>query len=259
MHNTIVITGCSSGIGLTLAQALNQEGYRVIATCRRPSDLDQLKQLSVIGLLLDLDDPDSVEHAAQQILLQCETGLLGLINNAGYGQYGPLTQISRQQLENQFSSNFFGLHQLTLRLLPALKRHNEGRIINLSSVLGIVAAPGRGAYSASKFALEAWSDTLRLELWGQGIFVSLIEPGPIASQFSQNVQQTNTLQPVKNPAIAAKFTLPPDAIVPKVMHALTSRSPRRRYPVTRVAQVISLAKRLLPTWVMDRILKQSAN
>ncbi|CCP06445.1 putative oxidoreductase [Erwinia amylovora MR1] len=252
-----MITGCSSGIGLVAANDLLRRGYHVIATCRKPQDVERMNQLGFSGVLLDLDNAASVAHAADEIIALCEGCLFGLFNNGGFGLYGPLQSISRQQLEQQFATNLFGSHQLTILLLPALLASGNGRIINTSSVMGLISTPKRGAYAASKFALEAWSDALRMELHGSGVRVSLIEPGPISTRFSNNVQQSQQDKPVKNPGIAARFTLPPEAILPRLHHALESRHPRLRYPVTMVTYGISLLRRLLPGWIMDRILRQN--
>lgn len=252
-----MITGCSSGIGLVAANDLLRRGYHVIAACRKPQDVERMNQLGFSGVLLDLDDAASVAHAADEIIALCEGCLFGLFNNGGFGLYGPLQSISRQQLEQQFATNLFGSHQLTILLLPALLASGSGRIINTSSVMGLISTPKRGAYAASKFALEAWSDALRMELHGSGVRVSLIEPGPISTRFSNNVQQSQQDKPVKNPGIAARFTLPPEAILPRLHHALESRHPRLRYPVTMVTYGISLLRRLLPGWIMDRILRQN--
>ncbi|ATZ10935.1 SDR family oxidoreductase [Erwinia amylovora] len=257
MQKSIVITGCSSGIGLVAANDLLRRGYHVIAACRKPQDVERMNQLGFSGVLLDLDDAASVAHAADEIIALCEGCLFGLFNNGGFGLYGPLQSISRQQLEQQFATNLFGSHQLTILLLPALLASGNGRIINTSSVMGLISTPKRGAYAASKFALEAWSDALRMELHGSGVRVSLIEPGPISTRFSNNVQQSQQDKPVKNPGIAARFTLPPEAILPRLHHALESRHPRLRYPVTMVTYGISLLRRLLPGWIMDRILRQN--
>ncbi|WP_168386218.1 SDR family oxidoreductase [Erwinia amylovora] len=257
MQKSIVITGCSSGIGLVAANDLLRRGYHVIATCRKPQDVERMNQLGFSGVLLDLDNAASVAHAADEIIALCEGCLFGLFNNGGFGLYGPLQSISRQQLEQQFATNLFGSHQLTILLLPALLASGNGRIINTSSVMGLISTPKRGAYAASKFALEAWSDALRMELHGSGVRVSLIEPGPISTRFSNNVQQSQQDKPVKNPGIAARFTLPPEAILPRLHHALESRHPRLRYPVTMVTYGISLLRRLLPGWIMDRILRQN--
>lgn len=250
----IFITGCSSGIGLIAAVALRNRGYRVIASCRKECDKQRLEQQGFETVLLDLDDENSVQKAADQVLALTDGKLYALFNNAGFGVYGRLTTVSRAQLEAQFATNFFGVHQLTQLLLPAIMANGEGRIIQTSSVVGIIATPGRGAYSSSKYALEAWSDTLRLEL-PDNIKVCLIEPGPLKTQFSANTEQTETQHIVKNPPIAKRFTLPPEAILPKLFHALESQSPKVRYRVTKVTQLAALAKRLLPDKLMDRILK----
>ncbi|WP_058911606.1 SDR family oxidoreductase [Entomohabitans teleogrylli] len=255
MQKNILITGCSSGIGLACAAELQGLGYRVLAACRKPQDVERMNALGHTGVLLDLDDPTSVEAAARQVIELTSNRLYGLFNNAGYGVYGALTTISREQMEQQFASNFFGAHQLTMLLLPAMLPHREGRIVMTSSVMGLIATPGRGAYAASKYALEAWSDTLRMELHGSGIHVSLIEPGPIRTHFTSNVSQTQADQPVENPGIAARFTLGPEAVVAKVTAAFSSPRPRLRYPVTLVTVVVRWLKRLLPERVMDKILR----
>ncbi len=255
MQKNIVITGCSSGIGLVAASDLLQRGYRVIATCRKPADVTRMDSLGFSGVMLDLDDAGSVTRAASEILALCQGQLHGLFNNGGFGVYGPLQAVSRQQLEQQFATNFFGTHQLTMLLLPALIAC-RGRIINTSSVLGLISTPGRGAYAASKYALEAWSDALRMELHASGVRVSLIEPGPINTPFTRNVSQALQDQPVKNPGIAARFALPPQAILPKLHHALESRCPRLRYPVTLVTHAITLLRRLLPGRAMDCFLRR---
>lgn len=259
MQKNILITGSSGGIGAAAASDLLRRGYRVIAACRKPEDVVLMNEAGYDGILLDLDDAASVEAAAQQITELCQGRLYALFNNAGFGVYGELSSLSRQQMEKQFSANFFAVHQLTMLLLPALKAGGDARIINTSSVMGLISTPGRGAYAASKYALEAWSDALRMELKEEGIHVSLIEPGPISTGFSRNVVQGEADKPVSNPGIAARFTLPPEAILPKLRHALESRWPRQRYPVTVVAHVMSLARRLLPGIVLDRILSSHSS
>ncbi len=213
-----------------------------------------MNTLGFTGIELDLDSPQSVEAAAQEVILLTNNRLYGIFNNGGYGVYGPLSTISRAQMEQQFSTNFFGAHQLTMLLLPAMLPHGEGRIVNTSSVMGLISTPGRGAYAASKYALEAWSDALRMELRYSGVKVSLIEPGPIRTRFTENVNQTQTDKPVENPGIAARFTLGPEAVVAKVRHAFESPNPRIRYPVTLVTHAVGILKRLLPTRMMDKIL-----
>lgn len=255
MQKTVLITGCSSGIGLESALELKRQGFRVLAACRKPEDVARMAELGLVGIVLDLDSPDSVDRAADDIIALTGNRLFGIFNNAGYGLYGPLSTLSRAQVEQQFSTNFFGTHQLTMRLLPAMEPHGEGRIVMTSSVMGLISTPGRGAYAASKYALEAWSDALRMELRYSGIKVSLIEPGPIRTRFTENVNQSQADKPVKNPGIAARFTLGPEAVVDKVRHAFTSDKPKMRYPVTLVTHAVMLLKRLLPGRMMDKILQ----
>ncbi|KGT94928.1 oxidoreductase [Erwinia typographi] len=254
-QKNIVITGSSSGIGLAAAHDLLRRGYGVFAACRKPEDVQRMNQLGFTGIELDLNDRDSVSRAAAEILELSDNQLFALFNNGGYGVYGQLDSISREQMEQQFATNVFGTHQLTLLLLPALRASGDARIVNTSSVLGLISTPGRGVYAASKYALEAWSDALRMELHDSGVRVSLIEPGPIRTRFTDNVTQAQQDKPVKNPGIAGRFTLPPEAILPKLRHALESKHPRLRYPVTIVAHAMSALRRLLPGWMLDRILR----
>jgi len=255
MQKAVLITGCSSGIGLVAAQDLRARGYRILAACRKTQDIDTLQQMGFETVQLDLDDKQSVERAAAEVIALTGNRLYGLFNNAGYGVYGPLNTISREQFEQQFSTNLFGTHQLTQLLLPAMLPHGEGRIVMTSSVMGLISTPGRGAYAASKYALEAWSDALRMELRHSGIKVSLIEPGQIRTRFTDNVNQTQADKPVENPGIAARFTLGPEAVVAKVRHAFESKNPKMRYPVTLVTHAVGLLKRLLPGRMMDKILQ----
>lgn len=226
MQKSVLITGCSSGIGLESALELKRQGFHVLAGCRKPDDVERMNNMGFTGVLIDLDSPESVDRAADEVIALTDNCLYGIFNNAGFGMYGPLSTISRAQMEQQFSANFFGAHQLTMRLLPAMLPHGEGRIVMTSSVMGLISTPGRGAYAASKYALEAWSDALRMELRHSGIKVSLIEPGPIRTRFTDNVNQTQSDKPVENPGIAARFTLGPEAVVDKVRHAFISEKPK---------------------------------
>lgn len=255
MQKTVLITGCSSGIGLESALELKRQGFRVLAACRKPEDVSRMAGMGLTGILLDVDSPQSVDRAAQEVIELTQNRLYGIFNNAGYGVYGMLNTISREQLEQQFSTNFFGVHQLTQRLLPAMLPHGEGRIVMTSSVMGLISTPGRGAYAASKYALEAWSDALRMELRHSGIKVCLIEPGPIRTRFSDNVNQTQIDKPVENPGIASRFTLDASAVVEKVRHAFLSDKPKMRYPVTLVTHAVMVLKRLLPGRLLDKILQ----
>ncbi|NYY79353.1 hypothetical protein DMI66_22035 [Escherichia coli] len=171
------MTGCSSGIGTESALELKRRGFHVLAGCRKPDDVERMNSMGFTGVLIDLDSPESVDRAADEVIALTDNCLYGIFNNAGFGMYGPFhhqpcadgTAVFRQ---------LFGAHQLTMRLLPAMLPHGEGRIVMTSSVMGLISTPGRGAYAASKYALEAWSDALRMELRHSGIKVSLIETVP---------------------------------------------------------------------------------
>ncbi|PHM27855.1 SDR family oxidoreductase [Xenorhabdus budapestensis] len=253
MQKAVLITGCSSGIGLAAAKTLHQRGYRVLAACRKSADLAHMRELGLEPIELDLDDKESVKRAAEQVIELTNGRLFGLFNNGGFGVYGSLESISREQMEKQFSTNFFGTHQLTCLLLPAIRANGEGRIIQTSSVLGLISTPCRGAYSASKYALEAWSDALRMELFRTGIKVSLIEPGPINTRFTENVAQAESDHPVENPELARRLTLAPEDVVTKLIHALESSNPKLRYPVTLLSHAITVLRRLLPARLIDKI------
>ncbi|WP_338883190.1 SDR family oxidoreductase [Xenorhabdus sp. TH1] len=255
MQKAIFITGCSSGIGLVAAKTLHQRGYRVLAACRKLSDLAHMRELGFDPIELDLDDKESVERAARKVIELTNGRLFGLFNNGGFGVYGPLESISREQMEKQFSTNFFGTHQLTCLLLPAIRSYGAGRIVQTSSVMGLISTPGRGAYAASKYALEAWSDALRGELAKTDIKVSLIEPGPIHTRFTKNVNQTQQDHPVENPGLARRFTLMPEDVVSKLIHALESPNPKLRYSVTLLTHTVKVMRRLLPERWIDRILR----
>lgn len=267
----ILVTGCSSGIGRTLAFGLKARGYRICATARKPGDVAALRRAGLEALALDLDASGSIRAAVDEVLARTEGRLYGLVNNAAYGQPGAVEDLSREALRAQFETNLFGTHELTVRLLPAFRERGEGRIVQISSLLGIVCLAYRGAYNASKFALEALSDTLRLELRGTGIHVSLIEPGPIATRFRKNAEAAyrRHIDPSRSAhresyahlerRLAGRsgplpFTLPPDAVLPAVAHALEARRPRARYPVTVPTRFFALARRLLPTGALDRLL-----
>lgn len=273
---SILITGCSSGIGRHAALVLHHRGYQVIATARRASDVDALRGHGLTALNLDLDDPDAVQQGVEQTLELTGGRLDALFNNAGFGQYGAVEDLSRNTLRAQFETNLFGPHQLTAAVLPTMRRQGHGRIVQNSSVLGLVALPYRGAYNASKFALEALTDTLRLELHGSGIFVALIEPGPISSRFGINAEAAllRAVDAVGRPgphaavyaqlparlrgeqdSSAGRFRLGPQAVVDKLLHALESRRPKTRYYVTTPTYAMALAKRMLPAGVLDRLVK----
>ena len=272
-EKSILITGCSSGIGLCVARGLKSRGYRVFATARKADDVHRLETDGFESVQLDLADSDSIAKALDEILARTGGTLDALFNNGAYGQPGAVEDLSRDVLRAQFETNLFGWHELTNRVLPVMRRQGHGRIVQNSSVLGFVALRYRGAYNASKFALEGLSDTLRLELVGTDIHVSLVEPGPVTSCFRENAFRAyrENIDPdssvhrdrylamearlqTKGPVVP--FTLPPEAVLKKVIHALESRRPRARYYVTFPTYLFGTLKRLLSTRLLDRMLNK---
>jgi len=272
MHDrTILITGCSSGIGLCCAHGLGAHGWRVFATARKPADVERLAAEGLESLPLDLADPASLNAAVDEILARSGGRLDALFNNGAYGQPGAVEDLTREALREQFETNVLGWHELTRRVLPVMRRQGHGRIVYNSSVLGFVALRYRGAYTASKYAIEGLADTLRLELRGTGIHVSLVEPGPIESRFRANAflayrRNIDAAHSVHREAYlhmehrlgkqgpAVPFTLPPEAVLKKLVHAIESPRPRPRYYVTFPTYLFGLLKRLLPTRLLDRLL-----
>lgn len=270
-QKVVLVTGCSTGIGACVAGGLRERGYRVLATARNEADLKRLSDTGLESIQLDLTDSASIREAADEALERSDGGIYGLFNNAGFGQPGAVEDISRRALREQFETNVFGTHELTCRIIPAMRARSKGRIIQNSSILGLVAMPFRGAYNASKFALEGLSDTLRQELRGSGIQVSIIEPGPVLSHFRANalaafhrhVDSRNSTHRETYAALQARlekkgptaaFTLPPEAVLKKVIHALEARRPRARYPVTVPAHAFSWLRRILPVRWLDGLL-----
>ena len=267
---SILVTGCSSGIGLAIATGLHQRGYQVFASVRKKQDVEKIQQLGLKCLLLDLADTDSIRQAVKLLMQQTDNQLYTLINNGAYGQPGAVEDLQTDVLRRQFETNLFGTHELTRLLIPALRKQQHSHIIQLSSILGFICLPYRGAYNASKYALEALTDTMRLELAGSGIHISLIEPGPVTSRFRENAYSAFTAAINPENSIHKEayqkeikrmqsdkpipFTLPADAVLEKVIHALESGRPRIRYPVTKPAHVFSFLKRILPDKWMNAIL-----
>jgi len=267
----ILITGCSSGIGLSAATILHQRGYRVIASVRKPQDAKALTQLGIHPVLLDLNSSDSIHKAFAEVLTHFDGQLDALFNNAAYGQPGAVEDLRREVLEQQFATNVFGTQELTNLAIAQMRQQNHGRIIYNSSVLGLVAMSYRGAYNASKYAIEGLADTLRLELHDSPIHISLIEPGPILSQFranafskyQQNIDKNNSHhsqayhameQRLSTQGAAVPFTLPADAVVKKLIHALESTRPNIRYYVTFPTYLFATLKRILPHRLLDWVL-----
>ena len=272
---TILITGCSSGIGWHCAIGMKARGWRVLATARTDADLVRLEAEGLEALRLDYADREQVVACAEDVAKRCGGKLDALFNNGAYGQPGAVEDLTREVLEAQFAANFFGWHQLTRACLPLMRSHGAGRIVHCSSVLGLVALKWRGAYNASKFAIEALADTQRLELRGSNIFVSLIEPGPITSKFvetslkhfDKNIDETNSnYKPAYERQRArlgrggsGRYKLGPEAVLEKLVHAVEAERPRARYFVTKPTIYMAIARRILPQRALDYLLNKASD
>jgi NAD(P)-dependent dehydrogenase (short-subunit alcohol dehydrogenase family) len=269
---SILITGCSSGIGADAARTLRDRGWRVLATCRAAEDCAPLREEGFESFPLDLASEGSIAAAVAET-----ENLLGgmpdaLFNNGAFAIPGAVEDLPRAALREIFEVNLFGQLDLTNRMLPGMRARGTGRIVMNSSVLGIVAAPWRGAYVATKFALEGITDTLRLELSGSGIRVILIEPGPIATPFrAKSIPRFERHIDWRHSAHAAayearllrrlyatdpgrdRFELPPSAVTAKLLTALEAPRPAARYTVTTPTRVAAILRRILPTSLLDRV------
>jgi short-subunit dehydrogenase len=270
---TILITGCSTGIGHTTAVELKKRGHNVIATARKPEDVSRLQQEGFTAIPLDLADSNSIQQAVGLAVKLTDGKIDALFNNGAFGQPGAVEDLSRDVLRFQFETNLFGTHELTNLIIPLMRKQGHGRIIYNSSVLGLVAMTYRGAYNASKFALEGLADTLRLELYGTNIHISLIEPGPILSDFrknsfalyKKNIDSTHSHHKeiyqamearLQKEGAAVPFTLPAQAVSEKVIHALEARQPKMRYYVTFPTYLFAFLKRILPMSWLDALLRK---
>ncbi|MDO6513263.1 SDR family oxidoreductase [Neptuniibacter sp. 2_MG-2023] len=275
---TILITGCSSGIGYYCAKALQADGYQVFATARQQADVDRLLREGFKSIKLDLQDSESISYALDWVLQQTNQ-LDALFNNGAYGQPGAVEDLSRNTLRQQFETNLFGTHELTCKVVKQMRKQGHGRIIQNSSVLGLITMKYRGAYNASKFALEGLTDTLRQELSDTNIKVSLIEPGPIESSFRKNahIAFTNNidvetsahkdiytavqrrLAKEKSAQKKDAFTLGPNAVYLALKHALESNRPKPRYYVTFPTKLFAILRRVLSTRGLDWVLNKISN
>ncbi|MCK5595508.1 SDR family NAD(P)-dependent oxidoreductase, partial [bacterium] len=265
---SVLITGCSSGLGLYTAESLQKNGWNVFATARKEQDIENLKSKGIDTYYLDVTDSDSIEKLVKYVSKKTDGKLYALINNAGCGYSGALEDVTRDAMRNQFEINVFGVHELTNQIIPIFRKNKTGRIINISSAVGKFSMPFMGAYSASKFALEALSDALRLELRNTGIKISIIEPGPIKSDFSKNALSIfqNQVHPPDNSRYKdiyekmgkyrqtkeTKKNIPePDVFYKKVKRALESKRPKIRYLVTKEAYLAAYLKRFFPDKLLD--------
>lgn len=271
MARSVLVSGASSGIGAHCARRLREDGWRVFAGARRDEDLARLESMGAEAVRLDLDDSESVAAAADFALRKTDGRLDALFNNAGFGQPGAVEDLPRAALREQFETNVFGAVELANHILPAMRARGQGRIAQNSSVLGFVAMPLRGAYCASKFALEALTDAMRIENERRGIHFVLIEPGPIESGFREAARArfARHFPPARIAASGHRaayekmlasgdaprpFTLPPEAVYRALARALTARRPRRRYFVTAPTRALWLLRRVAPTAALDWLL-----
>ena len=274
MTRSVLITGCSSGIGRHAALALAGRGWRVLATCRSENDCEGLRAEGLESFALDYASPESVARGAAEALRRTEGALDALYNNGAYAIPGAVEDLPREALGAILETNLLGPHDLARRVIPAMRAKGRGRIVNCSSVLGLVAMPWRGAYNASKFALEGLTDTLRLELRGTGLHVSLIEPGPIATAIREkSIPHFERWIDWRASPLAARYEaelIPrlhaPEVRVPgqrdvaavsrSVIHALEARRPRARYRVTPQTHLAEALRRLAPTSWRDALLSR---
>jgi NAD(P)-dependent dehydrogenase (short-subunit alcohol dehydrogenase family) len=268
-QRSILITGCSSGIGLDAARGLKARGWRVFATCRQEPDCERLRAEGLESFLLDYADEASIAAAVEEVKLRTGGTLDALYNNGAYACPGAVEDLPRGALREIFETNLFGYHDLTRRVIPLMRAQGHGRIVNCSSVLGLVGMTWRGAYVATKFAMEGLTDVLRIEMKGTGIEVILIEPGPIATRIRENaiphfekwvdwqasarsaqyVSLRGRLYGVKTKKDA--FELGPESVTAKLIHALEAKRPRARYYVTTPTYLMGFARRILPTRALD--------
>lgn len=273
-QKSILITGCSSGIGYDAAHGLNRRGWRVFATCRKAQDCARLEAEGLESFVLDLDKQESIDAAVAETLNRTGGKLNAVFNNGAFGTPGLLEDLPTEALRANFETNFFAQHELTRQLIPVFRKQGHGRILMNSSVLGFAALPWRGAYNSTKFAMEGWADTLRLELEGTNIHVILIEPGPITSLIRENSipHYEKWIDPEKSarrddyknklekrlyrPTTDQPdpFELPASAVTSIVIDALTLIRPRPRYRITTPTKVMAVLKRLLPTRLFDKLL-----
>ncbi|MBN2630231.1 MAG: SDR family NAD(P)-dependent oxidoreductase [Rhodobacteraceae bacterium] len=268
MTKSILITGCSSGIGHDAAHGLRARGWRVFASCRKQADCDRLIAEGFESPCLDYADEASVEAALAEVLAATGGTLDALYNNGAFACPGAVEDLPRGALRAIFETNLFGYHDLTRRVIPVMRAQGHGRIINCSSVLGLVPMKWRGAYVATKFAMEGLTDVLRIEMQGSGIEVILIEPGPITSRIRENaiphfekwIDWEHSARAAEYAALRGRlyesqgpdqFELPASAVTRKLIHALESRRPQARYYVTVPTYLMGFARRLLPTRALD--------
>ena len=270
---SILITGCSSGIGLDCARTLHAKGWKVFASCRKQADCDLLEAEGIRAPKLDLAKPGDISQVVKAVLKETGGTLDAVYNNGAYAIPGAVEDLPTDALRAIFETNFFGYHEVNRLVLPVMRAQGHGHIINCSSVLGLVALPFRGAYNSTKFALEGLTDTLRLEMAGTGIHVVLIEPGPITTLIRENARapfekwidwknspRARQYEKLRERLYADyskdAFELPASAVTAKIIKALESDNPRPHYRVTTATHLMAYLKRILPTRAMDKITRR---
>ncbi|HKK97129.1 MAG TPA: SDR family NAD(P)-dependent oxidoreductase [Marivita sp.] len=270
---TILITGCSSGIGLDTARRLKAMGWTVFASCRSDADCAAREAEGFEAPQLDYENADSIARCAESVLAQTGGRLDAVFHNGAYALPGPLEDIPADGMRLQFEANFLGWHDLNRHLLPAMRAQGNGRILFNSSVLGLVGMKYRGAYVATKFALEGYADVLRMEMADTGLHVVLIEPGPIETDFRKNAikqferwvdwkasarraQYEDSLLDQLHKGGSSKVQWPASAVTDVVIKALEAKKPKARYGVTTPTHAMAIARRLLPTRALDWVLSK---
>ncbi|WP_223421353.1 SDR family oxidoreductase [Tateyamaria pelophila] len=275
MQQSILITGCSSGIGYAAAHGLRKRGWRVFASCRQADDCTRLQAEGFDSPLIDYADRASITQGLQHVLAETGGTLDALFNNGAYAIPGAVEDLPTDGLRAIFEANFFGWHDLTRQVLPVMRAQGHGRVVQCSSVLGFVTMPWRGAYNSTKFALEGLTDTLRIEMRGTPIKIILIEPGPVTSRIRANsiphfekwidweasprvaLYRDKLIHRLYDDAGPDTFELPPEAVVKKLVHAIESPNPRPRYFVTTPTYIMATLRRILPTRLLDAVLARA--
>jgi short-subunit dehydrogenase len=265
---SILITGCSTGIGLKTALQMQKNNFEVFATARKIEDVNNLKKLGLNSFLLDVTKPNTIKECLEEVLKQTNGTIDILFNNAGFGQGGAIEDLTTKTLKEQFETNVFGLHEVTIQVLDVMKTQGYGKIINHSSVLGLVSLKLRGAYNSSKYAIEGLTDTLRLELQGTNISISLLNTGPIISEFRNNAKkkiaqnidiENSRFKETYKKSLESKksdvpFTLSANEVAKVVLNIANSKNPKPRYYITKATYLLGYFKRILSTKLLDRIL-----
>lgn len=271
MKKTILITGCSSGIGYDTAHYLHKNGYRVFASARKLEDVQKLQAEGLDAYLLDVTKPETIKHTLETILKQTDGKLYAVFNNAGYGQPGAVEDIPTEVLREQFETNLFGLHEMTRQIIPIMRAQGYGRIIQHSSVLGIVSLRFRGAYNATKYAVEGLCDTLRLELINDDIHIITINTGPVNSDFRRNatkkfyehihgkptvfeIEYEKELIPKESIKKSDPFTRESNVVINNILDSLEAKRPKPRYYNTSATYLLGTLKRALSSSLLDKIL-----